>query len=288
MMQKILVTGALGQLGKAFALCLNTEAIFLTRAELDLANLDSITSILDCYQFDVLINTAAYTLVDLAESQEELTQTINAKAVEVLALYCKKHDKIFIHYSTDYVFDGTKKSPWHEEDNTNAISVYGKSKLEGEKNIVKHSGKYIIFRTSWVYDDQGKNFLNTMLQLANKGNALSIVSDQHGAPTYAYDLAEASIKALKQAVTFPIFPSGIYHLVNSGSTSWYEFAKEIFILSHSSMQNNLIAVTSESYPSFAKRPLNSRLSCKKIKDIFNITMPSWQDGLKRCLDKRFK
>jgi dTDP-4-dehydrorhamnose reductase len=268
------------------------EGVFLTRTQLDLSKPEAIEEVLDGYDFEVLINAAAYTQVDKAEAESDLAYLINAQGVEQLALYCQKNQKILIHYSTDYVFNCSHQNPILETQPTDPLSVYGKSKLLGEQAIVKHQGKYLIFRTSWVYDAHGKNFLNTMLKLGSQKETLSVVADQVGAPTYAYDLGYATICALDAALKLEQFPSGIYHLVNQGFTTWYAFAEEIFKLAkqyHAPLLlKNLEAINTSSYQTPAKRPSNSRLCCDKIAKVLKITMPSWHDGLIRCFSEKFE
>jgi dTDP-4-dehydrorhamnose reductase len=288
---KILVVGASGQVGMALQQILAERGIFLTRSQLDLSKPNTINDILDRYDFEVLINAAAYTQVDKAQIESDLAYLINAQAVEILAVYCQKNHKVLIHYSTDYVFNCQHQDPITEMEPTNPLSVYGKSKLLGEQEIIKHQGRYLIFRTSWVYDAHGKNFLNTMLKLGAQKETLSIVADQFGAPTYAFDLAHATLGALEEALKLAPFPSGIYHLVNQGCTTWYDFAKEIFNLARTYqallLLKNLHAIPTSSYPTPATRPLNSRLCCDKITKVLNITMPTWQDGLVRCFTEKF-
>jgi dTDP-4-dehydrorhamnose reductase len=266
---------------------LGSRGIFLSRNELDLANISSIQKKLANYQFDFLINAAAYTKVDEAEDNKSLSYDINANAVLEIAQYCAKLNIPHLCYSTDYVFDGNKDCPYSEDDPANPLSIYGKSKLMGEENIQNIGGKYLIFRTSWVYDIRGQNFLNTMLKLGAQREILRIVSDQYGSPTYATDLANASLIALKNASLMGGFPSGIYNLTNSDSTSWYGFAKNIFEISRSKnislKLQELIPISSAEFQVKATRPKNSRLSNDKIKKILGVEMRSWVDALRDCL-----
>jgi dTDP-4-dehydrorhamnose reductase len=286
-MNRILVIGAGGQVGSALKDILKDRGIFLTRDQLDLTDISSIKTRLANYQFEIIINAAAYTKVDDAEDNSSLCYDINANSVLEIAQYCEGRDIPLVHYSTDYVFDGSKDGLYSEDDETGPLSIYGKSKLKGEENIKKTGGKYFIFRTSWVYDSDGHNFLNTMLKLGVERDVLRIVSDQYGSPTYAADLAKSSLIALENALSMGQFPSGIYHLTNSDFTSWYGFAKNIFELSKSGKIPNLIAIASAEFPTKAARPKNSKLSNDKIRKILGVEMRGWKDALVDCLSTRF-
>jgi dTDP-4-dehydrorhamnose reductase len=282
---KIIILGN-GQVGKALADLYGDKARVLNREILDLSQTEKIIPVLSRYSPRAIINAAAYTQVDRAEQEAELAHLINSVAPQYLASYCKERGIPFIHYSTDYVFSGEPGLPWVEDNPTAPLSTYGKSKVEGEKNILNIGGKYMIFRTSWVYDIQGKNFVNTMLRLGAEREELSIVDDQIGAPTYAHDIAEATIKAVESTCHMESFPSGIYHLCNSGETSWYGFAKQIFAIMSPRTDlkiSTIHPIKTIDYPTPAQRPLNSRLNCSKVRDVFGIIMPHWEDALKRCL-----
>lgn len=285
----ILIIGAQGQVGSALmALCEN--AIGVTRKEIDLENLDFFSHENAGMKPSAIINAAAYTAVDKAEAEEIKAHQVNAVAPSMLAAYCKLHDIPFIHYSTDYVFDGTGAAPWHEEDMTSPNNAYGRSKLAGERRIAAIGGKYLIFRTSWVYDETGKNFLNTMLRLGAERDELRIVNDQWGAPTYARHLAEATLQALENASQSPRFPSGIYHLCGGGETNWHHFARQIFSLARKQKLplqiNNLQGIATEEYPTPAMRPKNSRLNCDKANQVLGVRLPHWEEALEECMERR--
>jgi dTDP-4-dehydrorhamnose reductase len=212
MNDKIVVFGGNGQVGSALGELLGNRAIMLKRDDADFTNLTSLRTILEKLQPTSVINAVAYTAVDKAEEEEKLATIINADAPKIIAEYCKEQNIPFIHYSTDYVFAGDGDLPRSTDEQTNPINAYGRSKLAGERNITGIGGQYIIFRTSWVYDAKGKNFLNTMLHLAANREDLSIISDQVGAPSYALHIAQATIQALDYVANTSNFPHGIYHL----------------------------------------------------------------------------
>jgi dTDP-4-dehydrorhamnose reductase len=282
----ILILGN-GQVGKALKSLLKDNAILLSRAEADLADLSNLNQILSKFPVRAVINAAAYTQVDKAEQEEELANIINAEAPAIIATYCQKQNIPFIHYSTDYVFSGSGDGLWEEADTTSPLSAYGRSKLLGEKYIEQIGSNYLIFRTSWVYDKTGKNFLTTMEKLGQEKEVLQIVNDQIGAPTYAKALAQATLDAIENASKLEIFPRGLYHLCGSGHTSWYGFAEAIFHLLKQQGLNlkvkTLAPISSNEYKTVAKRPLNSRLNCNKAKEILKVVLPSWQDSLQECI-----
>lgn len=289
--KKILVFGKNGQLALAFRELFERNGVkaeFLGHEELDLSNTAGIFSALDTRKPDIVINTAAYTAVDKAESEKEKAQLINAGAPEAMAQWCAQHNAYLIHYSTDYVFDGSGASARREEDVAGPLNHYGKTKLEGEQKIMKTGCLALIFRTSWVYSYVGNNFVKTMLRLGGEREELSIVEDQVGAPTFAPDLALRSWECLIQALKKPQFPTGIYHLAGSGEVSWYEFAKEIFTLVRargwSGKIQSIKPIPSSAYPTPAQRPHNSRLDQSKAKSTFGVLMPDWRVSLEKCLD----
>lgn len=287
----IIVLGAEGQLGAALLHLLGERAIGLTKAEADFTQPEKIPATLVKYEPSAIFNAAAYTAVDRAEEEEELAHVINAKAPEALAIYAHEEGMPFIHYSTDYVFNGKGKAPWQEIDATAPISAYGRTKLAGEEKVASVGGDHLIFRTSWVYDAGGKNFLNTMLRVGKERESLKIVDDQIGAPTYAEDLARASIACLTQALQKPRFPAGVYHLCNAGEVSWFGFAKAIFQEAAGYgvelAVRNLEPIPTSDYPTPARRPLNSRLDTTKMEKAFGVHVPEWQDGLHRCMESKF-
>ncbi len=288
---KILVTGCHGQVGQALTQHLqdlgeiHAEIHALGREQLDLVDPLSIRQVMQNLRPDMVINAAAYTAVDQAESEEALAMRINAEAPGILAEEAKKIGASLIHYSTDYVFDGSKQGAWTEDDAVAPLSAYGRSKLAGEQAIAAVGIPHLILRTSWVYGLHGKNFLLTMLRLAQSRDSLSIVDDQIGAPTWSHTIAEATASIVKQ---FPRAEqiaehSGIYHLCATGHTSWYGFAQAIF--SHPAVQKRpaLQAITTAQYPTLARRPANSVMSTEKFQHSFG-ELPSWQEALHHCLN----
>lgn len=286
---KVLVLGASGQVGRALLELLGGRGIGLARSEADLGRPDSLTRVLDRHQLSAVINAAAYTQVDKAEEEEFLAEKINAESPAVLAQYCSRHSIPFIHYSTDYVFSGEGSRPWVEEDPTAPLNAYGRTKLSGEKKVAEQGGSWITFRTSWVYDAQGQNFVKTMLRFGAEKDELRIVSDQWGAPTYAPHLAEATLQVLEKALGLQVFPSGLYHLCNAGETSWHGFALEIFRLARENglplRVSKVSPIATAEFPRPAARPLNSRLAMEKVKRVFGVQMPPWPVGLQKCMER---
>jgi len=285
---KILVTGKNGQLGKSIHKIVTNneqtdEFVFVGREELDLSSTDSITSYFNHNNFDIIINCAAHTAVDKAEEEVVLANQINHLAVAQLAQIAKTQQAKLIHVSTDYVFDGESDKPYTETDETNPINVYGKTKLAGENALQKiMPTDAIIIRTSWVYSEYGNNFVKTMLRLGKERDELNVVSDQIGSPTYATDLAETILKIIdnkdyqtKRRVT------EVYHYSNKGKVSWYEFAKEIFELS--GIQCSVSPITTEQYPTPAKRPKNTLMNKDKISHRFDIDILDWRKSLESCI-----
>ncbi len=276
---KILVLGASGQVGSALLRQLGDDAIVL---RVDFLS-ENFTSALNGLPIRAVINAAAYTQVDKAESDREQAMRINGVAVGELALWCKNQKIPLVHFSTDYMFDGSGAHFRSEEEMVAPLSVYGESKLLGELLIMASGVDYLIFRTSWVYDAWGKNFANTMRRLFLERESVSVVNDQIGAPTYAPQLADATIAALNQAFLAKTFPSGIYHLCHGGQVSWFGFAQAIFALAsahESGIKCKLIQpITTAEYPTPAKRPLNSRLDCSKAKQVLSVALPDWAIGL---------
>ncbi len=279
---KILVTGANGMLAKAVRNELKDEELILTDvAELDITNLEAVRQFIKANKPEYIINCAAYTAVDKAEEQEELARKVNAEGPKNLAIAANEEDCTLIHISTDYVFGGDKdvKEIYTEEEEKNPVTVYGITKLEGERNIIDACFKYYIFRTAWLYGD-GNNFVRTMIKLGQEKDELNVVADQHGSPTYAVDLASIIHQAIEKGI-----PYGVYHTTNQGFTTWYDFTKLIFEKANISCKVN--PVTTEEFPRPAKRPLNSQLSKDKIlKEGINI--PSYEDALDRYLKVELK
>jgi dTDP-4-dehydrorhamnose reductase len=286
---RILVLGRSGQVGAALTQSLQGlgELIALDRAQLDLTNPDAIRTTLREIQPQILINAAAYTAVDAAESDQAMAFQINAVAPRVMAEESERLGAALIHYSTDYVFDGGKQGAWIEDDATAPLSVYGHSKLAGEQAITDVGGTHLILRTSWVYGLHGKNFLLTMLKLAESRDSLAIVDDQIGAPTWALTIADATSAIIRDAGEPAQLAalSGIYHLCAGGHTSWFGFAQAIF--SHASVQRKpqLRPITTAEYPTPAQRPHNSILNTDKFRRSFG-DLPTWDDALQTCLQMR--
>ncbi len=286
---RILVLGRSGQVGTALTQSLQGlgELIALDRAQLDLTNPDAIRTTLREMQPQIVINAAAYTAVDAAESDQAMAFQINAVAPRVMAEESERLGAALIHYSTDYVFDGDKQGAWMEDDATAPLSVYGHSKLAGEQAITDVGGTHLILRTSWVYGLHGKNFLLTMLKLAESRDSLAIVDDQIGAPTWALTIADATSAIIRDAGEPAQLAalSGIYHLCAGGHTSWFGFAQAIF--SHASVQRKpqLRPITTAEYPTPAQRPHNSILNTDKFRRSFG-DLPTWDDALQTCLQMR--
>lgn len=279
---KILVTGANGMLAKAVRNELKDEELILTDvAELDITNLEAVREFIKVNKPEYIINCAAYTAVDKAEEQLELARKVNAEGPKNLAIAANEEDCTLIHISTDYVFGGDKdvKEIYTEEEEKNPVTVYGITKLEGERNIIDACFKYYIFRTAWLYGD-GNNFVRTMIKLGQEKDELNVVADQHGSPTYAVDLASIIHQAIEKGI-----PYGVYHTTNQGFTTWFDFTKLIFEKANISCKVN--PVTTEEFPRPAKRPLNSQLSKDKIlKEGINIS--SYEDALDRYLKVELK
>lgn len=285
---KILVTGRNGQVGGALqhALAGLGEIIALDRTQLDLSNLDATREVVRSIRPNLIVNAAAYTAVDLAESDEAMAYRINAEAPGVLAEEAQRLGAGIIHYSTDYVYDGGKSGPWLETDATGPLSVYGRSKLSGEVAIAEVGVPHLILRTSWVYGLHGKNFLLTMLRLAQSRPELSIVSDQIGAPTWSVTIAQATVSIIKKFPDLSVADhlSGIYHLCSGGQTSWYGFAEKIFAHSLIQQKPQLHPITTADYPTPAVRPKNSVMNTDKFEKNF-ASLPTWEEALAACLQR---
>ena len=280
-MKKVLVTGANGQLG----LCLQElsklhtriQFVFSNSKQLDITNKGSVKSAFEVSSYDYCVNCAAYTAVDLAESDNEKAEEVNVLAVENLAIACKNNNTKLIHVSTDFVFDGASNIPYTENDETNPLSVYGKTKLDGEKIIQNTLEEFFILRTSWLYSEYANNFMKTMLRLGGERSELGIISDQVGSPTYAKDLARAIVKIIEQDSS----EYGLYHYSNEGVASWYDFAKAIFDISNTDVV--VSAISTIAYPTPAVRPHYSVLDKSKLKKDLEIEIPYWRDSLKEAI-----
>lgn len=289
---KILLLGKNGQVGHALQTTLAPlgELVALDRHAEDLcgdlSNLPGLAQTVRIVQPDVIVNAAAYTAVDRAESEPLVARTINALAPGILAEEARKLNALFVHYSTDYVFDGSGVRPWSEEDMTAPLNVYGQTKRDGEVAIQLADCHYLIFRTSWVHGAQGGNFIRSMLRLGGEREQLNVVSDQIGAPTSARQLAAMTVKAIER-VSVGRMKCGLYHCAASGHTSWYDYAQFVFALARvagkSLALKQLNAVPTSAYPSAARRPFNSRLCCDKLAAALSEDMPEWQAGVAETL-----
>ena len=270
------------------------EVFALSREQLDLTKSHDIRRIVRDIKPDLIINPAAYTAVDKAESEPELAYAINATAAQILAEEVARLNAALIHFSTDYVYDGTKPSAYVETDAVNPMSVYGKSKLAGEDAIIAVGLPHLILRTSWVYGAYGKNFLKTILRLSAERNNLRIVGDQFGAPTSSESIAEGVVQLVEAWQPQQENQTGIYHFTNTGETSWHGFSCEIVNEYNRLMAlknwpvlkvgvENIAAITTADYPTPAARPENSRLDNTKLKNVFNVALPSWQQGLQQVM-----
>jgi len=295
---KILLLGKNGQVGWELQRSLAPlgEVIALDRhsADLcgDLTNLQGLAATVQKVRPDIIVNAAAHTAVDKAESEPELARTLNALAPGVLAHEAQKLGAWLVHYSTDYVFDGSGSQPWVEADTPAPLSVYGQTKLEGEQLIAANCSKHLIFRTSWVYAARGGNFAKTMLRLAQERERLTVIDDQWGAPTGAELLADVSAHAIRQ-VMGPVQQrpqdAGIYHLAASGETTWHEYAKHLLAQAQrvqpaiKMVVKEVAPVPTSVFPTPARRPHNSRLNTAKLQTTFGLTLPPWQQGVDRML-----
>ncbi len=285
-MKNILVTGSDGQLGrevKGIAYIHKYRAfnfIFTDIDALDITDNASLQNIFGNYRIDYIINCAAFTLVDKAEAEAEMAYLINAKGVSNILKFAEKQSAVIIQISTDYVFDGCHYTPYTEDAKTNPLSEYGKSKLEAEKILAGYN-KSIIVRTSWLYSEKGNNFLNTILKLSEENRELRVVFDQTGSPTYAKDLARVLLDIVLFCENSEIVPSGIYHYSNEGVCSWYDFARAIIV--HSGKNTKVVPVETREFPRPAPRPHYSVLNKSKIKSVFGIFIPHWDESLIACL-----
>ena len=280
-MKKILITGAKGQLGSELQVLSKDypqfEWTFTDREELDLSDLDHLATEIERISPQFIINCAAHTAVDRAETELELSDFLNHRAVAVMAKWSRTNDCKLLHVSTDYVFDGTAAAALTESAATNAINVYGVTKLAGEKACIQENPNSIIIRTSWVYSSFGANFVKTMSRLMHQRNSLNVVNDQIGSPTYAADLAQAIVLIL----THDHWQAGIYHFSNEGEISWYEFALAIKELGNFDCE--IIGIPASAYPTPAKRPQYSLLDKNKIKKTFGVVVPDYAVSLRACM-----
>jgi dTDP-4-dehydrorhamnose reductase len=285
---RLVVTGREGQVATALAARAgpDLEVIRLGRPELDLERPETIGPALERARPDVVVSAAAYTAVDQAESEPERARVVNGVAPGVIAQVARRLGAPVLHLSTDYVFDGTKAEPYVESDPTGPQTVYGSTKLEGELAVGAAGGDHLILRTAWVYAPMGKNFVRTMLRLAETREEVSVVADQRGCPTYAPDIAEAVV-ALASAMIGGWGASGVYHLAGAEAASWAEFAEGVFEASKArgGPAARVKPIGTADYPTPAKRPANSRLDGTRLREVFGVALPSWREALPRCLDE---
>jgi dTDP-4-dehydrorhamnose reductase len=283
---RILLFGGDGQVGHALQTggSFASELKVATRQDCDLTDADSLRMLVRGVRPDIIVNAAAYTAVDKAESDRESCFAVNATAPGVMAIEAAALGARLVHYSTDYVFDGNKTTPYVEEDLTGPRNVYGASKLAGEEAITQAGGECLILRTSWVYGNHGANFLKTMLRLRTERPELRIVADQYGAPTSADAIAEATVRILKRAGTGS-WVSGVYHMTAAGATSWYEFAKAIFARA-GGPGPSVVPIATAEYPTAAARPANSVLSNEKFAATFGFRLPDWEQQLDAVMAAR--
>ncbi len=281
MSKSVLVTGSNGQLGseiRQWAESSDCKYIFTDLAELDITNVDAVRDMVTKLEVGYIINCAAYTAVDKAEDDQDLAYLVNHKAVESLAIVSKECGVKLVHVSTDYVFSGKGNTPLNEEQQTEPIGVYGQSKLVGEQSVMASGCEYMIVRTSWLYSQYGHNFVKTIRSLSAQRDSLKVVFDQVGTPTHAKDLAQA----ICTIVETKEFVQGVYHYSNEGVCSWFDFAREIVLLSGHECE--IAPCYSDEFPSKVTRPSYSVLDKTKIKQIYNLSVPYWRDSLKECID----
>lgn len=290
----ILITGANGQLGSSLALLCNSKdaKFFFTDVnELDITSKSAVNKFIAEKKIDLVINCAAYTNVAKAQTERALATKLNVAAVENLAKVCKSHGAFLIHVSTDYIFDGKRKTPISERVKPAPLNVYGETKFKGEQKIIESGCKYLIIRTSWLYSEFGNNFVKTMLNLLSTREEIKVVNDQIGTPTYAGDLAKAVYKIALQVIDSDTnIKSGIFNYSNMGECSWYEFAVKIQALSKVKVNSTgrkcrITPCTSDQFPTPVVRPAYSVLSKAKIQRSFSLAIPTWQSSLSKCLKK---
>jgi dTDP-4-dehydrorhamnose reductase len=278
---KVLVTGSAGMLAKDLITCLSQreyEILAPPEDEFDITDLAAIRSVVDQCKPELVINCAAYTKVDEAEKEELQALTINGYGVQNICLVCQENDIPLVHFSTDYIFDGAKESPYTIYDEPNPASAYGRSKLLGERYVLWLLNKFYLIRTSWLFGHYGRNFIETVLELGQREKQISMVNDQKGCPTWAYHLAQA-VADLIETQRY-----GIYHITNSEPTTWFDFAREILRLSGKDIE--VIPVTTDQFPRPARRPLNSVLDPFPLHQVLGREMPSWREALEEYLERR--
>ena len=291
MENRVLVIGAQGQVGSALmraAWPAGFELVGVARPEVDLAAPDSLTEAVARHRPRFILNAAAYTAVDKAESDRAAAFAANAEAPGVLARLARDCGATLVHLSTDYVFDGSKPAPYVETDPTGPLGVYGESKLAGEQAVAAAGGDWVILRTAWVYDSGPRNFVATMLRLGTQREQLSVVNDQQGCPTSAAEIADAMVAVVASRRTDPRAPAGIFHFSGAGATTWFDFANAIFAEAARRGQKvpAVLPIATEQYPTPARRPRNSRLDCGKFSQSFGVALRPWQDSLALTMVER--
>jgi dTDP-4-dehydrorhamnose reductase len=278
---RVLVTGAAGMLARDLVPCLQKrghETLAPLESDLDITRVEAIRRWAGSFHPEIVINCAAYTKVDQAEKEEHLAGIINGSAVQNICLVCQEADIPLVHFSTDYVFDGAKNGPYTIYDQPNPINAYGRTKLLGEKYVVWLLKRFYLVRTSWLFGIHGPNFIETMLNLAQKQKQVSVVNDQRGCPTWTHDLSEAVVSLIESG------RYGVYHATNSGPTTWFEYAREIFRLAETG--THVLPITTDQFPTAATRPKNSALDPFPLSEAIGRDMPPWQDALRQYLDQR--
>ena len=285
--KQVLVIGRSGQVARSLAACAwpGAEIVCIGREAVDLTQLSSLEVALERHKPWVVINAAAYTAVDRAEQEPEVAFAVNRDGPAQLARLCAEADLPLIHFSTDYVFDGAGEQSYRESDPVGPLGVYGASKLAGEEAVRSTCPKHVILRTSWVYSPYGTNFMKTMLRLAKSESSLSVVNDQWGCPTYAPDIAEATVYLVQRFLDGEV-ASDTYHMAGRDAVSWFSFAEGIFAVAAERGRRvpTVTGISTEDYPTSAMRPKNSRLDCSRLDAVFGLQLPGWRSGVERCLD----
>jgi dTDP-4-dehydrorhamnose reductase len=290
---KVLVTGHEGQLARGLAETAGAgvQVVAIGRPELDLADEQSVAAAVARERPDIVVNAAAYTAVDKAETEPAIAHAVNALGAEHVAKACAASAIPIIHVSTDYVFDGSKAGPYLEGDPTAPINVYGRTKLEGEQRVAKACERHLILRTAWVHSPWGVNFVKTMLRLATTRPNISVVDDQFGSPTYAPDLAKIVLAVAARVAADPADAHwGIYHAVGSGETNWHGFAREVFkqAAEQGLPAADVTAIPASEFPTLARRPANSRLNCDRLRLLLGLELQDWRGGVKDCVARLAK
>lgn len=282
---KILITGANGQLGHELQHIVpaSWSVVAANSADCDITNHTAVAQLIEQVRPDAVVNCAAYTAVDRAESEREKADAVNWLAVKNLARVAKAEDVALVHISTDYVFDGTNCTPYRESDPTVPINHYGEGKLRGEQAIAESGCRGVIIRTQWLYSPKGKNFVKTMLRLAEQQREVRVVADQYGSPTAADDLAAAIVQILPEVVADRTMCGEVFHFASAGEATWCEFAEEIFRVAECDCR--AVAITTKDYPTAARRPRYSVLDSSKIGDRFGVTLPDWRESLRRNIER---